>query len=76
MGASARLERRTVSEARDGLQRVLGAIRAGELTAGSGYVVRREWAVAAVDTLLGESADWRSRPLPPPIGDSPHTEAG
>jgi hypothetical protein len=54
MGASSRLERTTVSEARDGLKRVLEAIRAGELTAGPGYVARLEGAVAALEALLGQ----------------------
>lgn len=57
MGASSRLDRRVVADARDGLQRVLEAIRAGELTAGPGYVARLEGAVAALDALLGEALD-------------------
>lgn len=52
-----RLRRRTVAESRDGLQRVLAAIRTGELAASPGYVARLEGAIAALDTLLGESAE-------------------
>ena len=52
MGASSRRSRRTVSEARDGLPRVLEAIRASGLTAGPGYVARLEGAIAALDALL------------------------
>ena len=52
-----RLERHTVAESRDGLQRVLEAIRTGELTASPGYLARLEGAIAALDALLGESAD-------------------
>jgi hypothetical protein len=37
-----RLQRRTVSESRDGLQRVLEAIHKGELTASAGYIARLE----------------------------------
>ncbi len=57
MGApSSRLDRRVVADARDGLQRVLEAIRAGELTAGPGYVARLEGAIAALAALVGELA--------------------
>lgn len=52
MGASSRLDRTTISDARDGLQRVLEAIRAGELAAGPGYVARLEGAIAGLDALL------------------------
>ncbi len=52
MEASSRLYRRVVADARDGLQRVLEAIRVGGLTAGSGYVARLEGAIAALDTVL------------------------
>ena len=76
MGASSRRSRRTVPEARDGLQRVLEAIRASGLTGWPELRPRLEGAIAALDALLGESADLSSRPVPPPIGDSPHTEAG
>jgi hypothetical protein len=51
----ARLDRSTVSEARDGLRRVLEAIRKEELTAGPGYVARLEGAIAALDPLLEQS---------------------
>ena len=46
---------RTVIESRDGLRRVLDAIRKGELTAGPGYVARLEGAVAALDALIWEA---------------------
>jgi hypothetical protein len=49
-----RIERRTLAESRDGLQRVLEAIRTGELTATPGYVARLEGAIAALDALLGD----------------------
>ena len=52
-----RLQRRTVAESRDGLQRVLESIRLGELTATPGYVARLEGAIAALDTLLGAAPD-------------------
>lgn len=50
-----RIERRTLASSRDGLQRILEAIRRGELTAGSGYVARLEGAIAALDALLEKS---------------------
>lgn len=52
-----RLRRRTVAESRDGLQRVLEVIRTGELIASPGYVARLQGAIAALDALLGESAE-------------------
>lgn len=51
-----RLHRRTVAESRDGLERVLVAIRDGELTADTAYVARLEGAIAALSALLGEPA--------------------
>lgn len=62
-----RLQRRTVAESRDGLQRVLVAIRTGELTASPGYVARLEGAIAALDVLL-EYPDHRARRRLPPHG--------
>lgn len=49
-----RLHPDAVIDCREGLQRLLHAIRRGELTAGSGYVARLEGAIAALDALLGE----------------------
>lgn len=54
MTPGARVDRITVSDARDGLRRVLEAIRRGELTAGPGYVARLEGAIAALQALLGD----------------------
>jgi hypothetical protein len=52
-----RLQRRTVADARDGLQRILEAIGRGELTASSSYVARLEGAIAALSAMLGEDPD-------------------
>lgn len=49
-----RIERRTVADTRQGLQRILEAIRRGELTAGPSYVARLEGAIAALEALLGD----------------------
>jgi hypothetical protein len=46
-----------VREARNGLERVLEAIREGDLTAGPGYQSRLEGAIAALDALLGDPAE-------------------
>lgn len=45
-----------VERARDGLERILEAIGRGELIASSSYVARLEGAIAALDSLLRESA--------------------
>lgn len=46
-----------VAEARDGLARILEAIRQGELTASSAYVSRLEGAISALSALLGDSPE-------------------
>lgn len=43
-----------VRESRDGLQRVLQAIRSGEMTASPRYAAGLEGAIAALDALIGE----------------------
>jgi hypothetical protein len=48
-----KVSRALVRESRDGLQRVLQAIRTGELTASAGYIAHLEGAVSALDALLG-----------------------
>ncbi|HUY56561.1 MAG TPA: hypothetical protein VMV12_01865 [Candidatus Micrarchaeaceae archaeon] len=58
-----RLQRRTVAESRDGLQRVLEAIRQGELTATPGYMAHLQGAIAALDALLGDH-------IPPGLEDT------
>lgn len=40
--------------ARDGLRRILEAIRSGDSTASDAYVARLEGAVAALDAILGD----------------------
>lgn len=55
MTTTSRFDRRSVAEARDGLRRVLDAIRKGELTAGPGYVARLEGAIDALDSVLEAS---------------------
>lgn len=52
-----RLRPADVAEARDGLQRILEAVRRGELTASNTYVSRLEGAISALGALLGESPD-------------------
>ena len=48
-----------MSDAREGLRRVLDAIRSGELTASPSYVARLEGAIAALDILLGAAGAQR-----------------
>lgn len=54
MATRSALDSRTVADARDGLERVLEAIREGELTAGPGYVARLEGSITALNALLSE----------------------
>jgi hypothetical protein len=49
------IHRKVVVESRDGLQRLVEAIRRGELTAAPGYVARLEGAIAALDALIWEA---------------------
>jgi hypothetical protein len=44
------IQRKLVLESRDGLQRLLAAIRRGELTAGSGYAARLAVVTATTST--------------------------
>ena len=52
-----RREPDAVIGARDGLRRILEAIRSGELRASPSYVARLEGAIAALDAVLGESGE-------------------
>jgi hypothetical protein len=44
------IQRKLVPESRDGLERLLAAIRRGELTAGSGYAARLPVVTATTST--------------------------
>ncbi len=49
------IPREQITETADGLRRLLGAIRAGDLTAGPGLVNRLEGAASALDALTGRT---------------------
>ena len=64
----ASLRRHDIEATATGLRRLLAAIAANELTAGSGEIARLEGALAALEALLGEPAATSPRHSDPEVG--------
>jgi hypothetical protein len=54
VGASRHVRVETIREVRDQLDRLLDAVRSGELTAPSGLIARLEGAITALDAVAGD----------------------